>query len=163
MLLNNIICSLCVYCSQCFCLCGLCVSPFIIVALGIIVCMIYITDFSELPVSVYCCVIRDTYRDQWPPFNVCCYLNDQVCAHLEEYSPFLWYVIALRPLEHFWPSTTYINTASIRPEERILPLFYSENGHSSQPVSIVAADPCYYYYYLFALFSVQNYNANKYR
>ena len=34
-------------------------------------------------------------------------------------------------------------TASIQQEERILTLFCPENGHFSQPVSIVAAYPCY--------------------
>ena len=43
---------------------------------------------------------RDTYRDPRPPWNVICYLNDGFSVHVEEYSSFRSYVIALRPLEN---------------------------------------------------------------
>ena len=70
------------------------------------------------------------------------HLIDRVCAHVGDILlPVVCFSItAVGTLVSF---NGRDNMAGIRPEEKILPLFYPENGHSSQPVSIVTADPCY--------------------
>ena len=72
---------------------------------------------------------------------MCCDLIDQVCAHVRGDSPSnrIFNNTAVGTLVSF---NGRDNMAGIQPEEKILPLFYPENGHSSQPVSTSAVVPC---------------------
>ena len=82
----------------------------------------------------------ETYREQACLLNVCCHLTDRVCAHVRGDILFPVVCFSITVVGTLVSFNGRDNMAGIRPEERILPLFYLENGHSSQPVS--TAVPC---------------------
>ena len=73
--------------------------------------------------------------------NVCSNLIDRVCAHVRGDILLPVVCFSITAVGTLVSLNGRDNTAGIQPEERILPLFYPENGHSSQPVSTTAAIP----------------------
>ena len=69
-------------------------------------------------------------------------LDRPVCAHVRGDSLLPVECFSIKAVGTLVSFNGRDNMASIQPEERILPLFYPENGHSSQAVSTTAAVPC---------------------
>ena len=83
---------------------------------------------------------REPYREPWRPLNVFfSFDRPSLCTCRRSILLLVRFTfVAVGTLLSFDGCD---NIASTQPEDRIVPLFYPENGHSVHPVSIVSVDP----------------------